>query len=158
MVYISVLLEEFGFSPHKQFKVRNTTVWTRAWTRVWSEVWSLAMCLIRTWPPLSVCCSWRGPSTRWQPVGLWEQLFSILCPCRDTDAFIVKNLTTQTSWMLWGDPGPPGDPEHKPWPQMMSHLWSDHFTAQCVLLLLILEVHVTVNTLILVHCSTKTSH
>lgn len=93
MVYISVLLEEFGFSPHKELKVRKAVPGPGAGLGFWA--WP---CINLNLPPTpTVRCRWRRPSIRWKPAGHWEQLLIIWCPCRDTDAFIVKNLTMQTS-------------------------------------------------------------
>lgn len=46
MVYISVLLEEFGFPPHKELKVRNAVPGPGAGLRVWA--WP---CINPTPPP-----------------------------------------------------------------------------------------------------------
>ncbi|KAM8859640.1 ectonucleoside triphosphate diphosphohydrolase 6 isoform 3-T9 [Spinachia spinachia] len=73
------------------------------WSTTWKQPNECAavppsvLCRVRssawTWSTFQSCCrssaspptnssSWRGPSIRWKPVGLWEQLFITSSPCR----------------------------------------------------------------------------
>lgn len=80
LVYISVLLQELGFSTDKQFKVRIAPG---------PEPYFL---LHQNHSVLCLCFSWREPWTTWVSAGLWEQLSITSTPLTHTDAFILEGL------------------------------------------------------------------
>lgn len=61
IIYVSVLLEDLGFPPHKTLKVSSLNL----------QGYRSGSAPLASDPDPSLCCSWPGPSRGWRPAGLW---------------------------------------------------------------------------------------